>query len=92
MITDENKKKWTRSQSRKHTKTHVLVVQGQGMTVGVMGSELLAQCVGQHLKGKANSERQQQLAALDGLPVNFHKKLGKLVDHPWTISVGPDAQ
>ena len=62
------------------------------MTVGLMGSELLAKCISEQLKGTAGSERQLQLAALTGLPAKFHSQLGGLVDYPWTVSVGPDAQ
>lgn len=67
-------------------------IHGQGMTVGLMGSELLAKCISEQLKGTAGSERQLQLAALTGLPAKFHSQLGGLVDYPWTVSVGPDAQ
>ena len=66
--------------------------QGQGMTVGLMGSQLLAQCVEAQLKGTAGQGRQAQLAALEGLPAKFHTQLGALVDYPWTLSCGPDAQ
>ena len=62
------------------------------MTVGLMGSQLLAQCVEAQLKGTAGQGRQAQLAALEGLPAKFHTKLGALVDYPWTLSCGPDAQ
>ncbi|DBB05481.1 TPA: hypothetical protein ACH3X1_012440 [Trebouxia sp. C0004] len=67
-------------------------INGQGMTVGLMGSQLLAKCIGEQLEGTAGSERQHQLAALTGLPAKFHSQLGNLVDYPWTVSVGPDAQ
>jgi hypothetical protein len=70
----------------------MIALQGQGMTVGLMGSQLLAKCIGEQLKGSAGSERQHQLAALNGLPAKFHSQLGRLVDYPWTVSVGPDAQ
>ena len=66
--------------------------QGQGMTVGLMGSQLLAKCVEAQLKGTAGRGRQAQLAALKGLPAKFHTQLGALVDYPWTLSCGPDAQ
>ena len=61
------------------------------MTVGLMGSHLLCQCIQEQFEGKTDCNRQQQLAALDGLPANFHTQLGALLDYPWTISAGPDA-
>jgi len=70
----------------------MIALQGQGMTVGLMGSQLRAKCIGEQLKGTAGSERQHHLAALTGLPAKFHSQLGGLVDYPWTVSVGPDAQ
>ena len=62
------------------------------MTVGLMGSQLLAKCIEEQLKGTAGKARQDQVAALKGLPAKFHTQLGALVDYPWTLSVGPDAQ
>lgn len=65
-------------------------MQGQGMTVGLMGSNLLCECVSETLSS-AGGSREAQLAALDGLPASFHTKLGALVEYPWSLSTGPDA-
>ena len=64
--------------------------QGQGMTVGLMGSALLCECIQETLASGGDSREEQQ-AALDTLPASFHTKLGALVDYPWAISTGPDA-
>ena len=61
------------------------------MTVGMMGSDLLCQCIERQLKGTEGSDRQHQLAALDGLPADFHKQLGTLLDYPWNLAAGTDA-
>ena len=62
------------------------------MTVGMMGSNLLCQCVDKLLEGcTADSSKQQQLAALDRLPTQFHTELGALLNYPWSVAAGPDA-
>ena len=60
------------------------------MTVGLMGSNLLCECIQQSLAAAGDSKEQQQ-AALDTLPALFHTKLGALVEYPWAVSAGPDA-
>ena len=60
------------------------------MTVGLMGSNLLCECVQETLASGGNS-REEQRAALDALPASFHTKLATLVHYPWAISTGPDA-
>ena len=73
--------------------------QGQGMTVGIMGSHLLCQCIQEQLQGniegniegKPAGERQRQLAALEGLPKKFHTQLSALLQYPWSLSAGSDA-
>ena len=61
------------------------------MTVGLMGSHLLNECITETLSGAGNT-LEEQVAALDSLPASFHKKLGALVDYPWAVSTGPDAE
>ena len=61
------------------------------MTVGLMGSNLLCECVSETLSKVKGSGREQQLAALDSLPASFHTKLAGLVEYPWSLSTGPDA-
>ena len=62
------------------------------MTVGMMGSNLLCQCIDKLLEGcNADNNRQQQLAALDSLPTKFHIELGALLNYPWSVAAGPDA-
>ncbi|KAL3145131.1 hypothetical protein ABBQ38_001735 [Trebouxia sp. C0009 RCD-2024] len=65
-------------------------INGQGMTVGLMGSHLLSECIQESLASAGDSKEQQQ-AALDTLPTVFHTKLGALVEYPWAVSTGPDA-
>ena len=77
--------------------------QGQGMTVGIMGSHLLCQCIqeqlegntqgiiGGNIEGKPEGERQRQLAALEGLPEKFHTQLSSLLEYPWSLSAESDA-
>lgn len=60
------------------------------MTVGLMGSHLLCECIQESLASAGDSKEQQQ-AALDALPAVFHTKLGALVEYPWAVSTGPDA-
>lgn len=60
------------------------------MTVGLMGSHLLSECIQESLASAGDSKEQQQ-AALDTLPTVFHTKLGALVEYPWAVSTGPDA-
>lgn len=60
------------------------------MTVGLMGSHLLCDCIQETLASGGDSMEEQR-AAMDALPASFHTKLGALVDHPWAISTGPDA-
>lgn len=60
------------------------------MTVGLMGSHLLCDCIQEVLENGGDSVEEQR-AAMDALPASFHTKLGALVDHPWAISTGPDA-
>ncbi len=72
--------------------TSCVVSQGQGMTVGMMGSNLLCQCIDNLLEGwTADNSKQQQLAALDSLPAQFHIELGALLNYPWSVAAGPDA-
>ena len=72
--------------------TSCVVSQGQGMTVGMMGSNLLCQCIDKLLEGcTADCSKQQQLAALDRLPTQFHTELGALVNYPWSVAAGADA-
>lgn len=68
------------------------------MTVGMMGSNLLCQCIDKLLEGcTADNSRQRQLAALDSLPgqpavpTKFHIELGALLSYPWSVAAGPDA-
>ncbi len=62
------------------------------MTVGMMGSNLLCQCIDKLLEGcTADSSKQEQLAALDSLPTQFHIELGALLNYPWSVAAGPDA-
>lgn len=68
-----------------------MCAQGQGMTVGIMGSHLLCETIDKQLAG-AGPDRQKQLAALDCLPAAFHKKLSNMVDYAWTVATGPDSQ
>jgi len=69
-----------------------VVSQGQGMTVGMMGSNLLCQCIDKLLEGCiSDNSRQKQLAALDSLPTQFHIELGALLNYPWSVAAGPDA-
>lgn len=44
------------------------------MSVSVMGSALLCKCIREGL-AQAGPSKQQQLAALQSLPVNFHSQL-----------------
>ena len=60
------------------------------MTVGLMGSSLLCECIEEILASSGGS-REEQRVALDTLPASFHIKLGALVDYPWAVSTGPDA-
>ena len=62
------------------------------MTVGMMGSNLLCQCIDKLLEGcTADGSKQQQLAALDSLPTQFHTELGALLNYPWSVAAGADA-
>ena len=62
------------------------------MTVGMMGSNLLCQCIDKLLEGCiADNSKQQQLAALESLPTQFHIELGALLNYPWSVAAGPDA-
>ena len=60
------------------------------MTVGLMGSQLLCECIQKSLASAGDGKEQQQ-AALETLPAIFHTKLGALVEYPWAVSTGPDA-
>ncbi len=61
------------------------------MTVGMMGSNLLCKCIDKLLEGSIADSKQQQLAALDSLPTQFHIELGALLNYPWSVAAGPDA-
>ena len=65
------------------------------MTIGIMGSHLLCQCIQEQLEGniegKPEGKRQRHLAALEGLPENFHTQLSTLLEYPWSLSAGSDA-
>ena len=56
-----------------------------------MGGRLLCETIDKQL-AKADSERQQQLSALDSLPATFHRQLGRMLDYPWTVATGQDAK
>ena len=66
--------------------------QGQGMTVGLMGSHLLCETIDKQLSKAGSGTRQQQLTALDALPAAFHQELGKMLDYPWAVATGPDVK
>jgi len=55
-----------------------------------VSAELLYKAVEARFKVAGNS-RQQQRAALKGLPADFHEQLSAFLDFPWMISSGVDA-
>ena len=61
------------------------------MSVAVMSSQLLCNCV-KDAVAKAGASKQQQLAAVDRVPRQFQAKLASLQDHPWAMSTGADAK
>ena len=65
--------------------------QGQGMTSGIAGAELLCRATQARL-GSAGRSKEEQRGALRGLPAAFHTELGAFLDFPWNMSSGMDAQ
>ncbi len=65
-------------------------VQGQGMTAGIVGAELLCKAVDARLSN-AGQTLEQQKAALQGLPAAFQAQLAAFLDFPWMLSTGLDA-
>ena len=67
-----------------------LVLQGQGMTTGIAGAELLCTAIDARLDAAGNSQ-QEQREAIKGMSAAFQAQLGSFLDFPWSISSGIDA-